>query len=235
MCGRYSLAKDEKQVQADFPSFEVLAGLAARYNIAPTQPVPVLLDDGRPRMEIVNWGLVPPWADSPAVASSLINARAETVAEKPSFKNAFRRKRCIIPADGWYEWATARGGDKRPFYFFRRDRRCLALAGLWEEWHHADGSLVMSCAIITTEANALVSGVHDRMPVILDPEDFDQWVSREEGNPARLRALLKPWERDTLDCHPVSTRVNKVANDDQLCIAPTPAVPPGPRQLDLFD
>ena len=234
MCGRYALAKDAMFLKDDFPSFEILMQLAPRYNIAPTQPVAVFLNNDRPRMEIVNWGLVPPWAEDPSRAASLINARAESVAEKPSFKNAFLRKRCLIPADGWYEWSVARNGGKRPFYFHRRDGRAFAMAGIWEEWHSDDGGLVMSCAIITTGPNEIMRPVHDRMPVILEPEDYDQWLSREEGNPARLRALLKPFRDDPLDCYPVSNHVNKVANDDSLCIAPAPARPPGPEQLDLF-
>jgi putative SOS response-associated peptidase YedK len=235
MCGRYSLARDQKLLQEDFPSFDILLTLSPRYNIAPTQPVAVLLDDGRRRMEIMNWGLIPPWSAGPGSGPPLINARSDTVAEKPSFKNALRRKRCLMPADGWYEWSERRGPkNKRPYYFRHRQGRAFAFAAIWEEWHHPEGSLVVSCAMITTEPNEIAGAVHDRMPVILAPEDYDLWLDRTEDNPARLRALLKPCPDEWIDVYPVSNHVNRVAHDDSLCIAPAPASTAGPEQLDLF-
>ena len=215
MCGRYSLTSPLEAVRQ---LFDVTGGgnLAPRYNIAPTQTVPVVRrDDAAPsgrELAQLTWGLVPSWAKDPAMGARLINARAETVAEKPSFRSAYRRRRCLVPADGFYEWKKENGG-KQPYRIAFADNRPFAFAGLWEHWQGKDGSEIESFTIITTDSNATSEPIHDRMPVILPHEDaVDAWMFGE-ADPDRLKALLRPAPDDYLAVSRVSQLANSVKND----------------------
>lgn len=196
------------------------AELAPRYNIAPTQPVAtVLVVTGDRRMRRMRWGLVPHWAKDLLIGSRMINARAETVAEKPSFRRAFRERRCLVLADGFYEWRRE-GKRKQPMYVARKDREPFAFAGLWETWRPPDGGeAVESCTIITTEANEVVAAFHHRMPVILDAEGVDAWLD-EDADEAALLELLRPCPAGLMEAWPVSDVVNSPAHETARCIEP---------------
>lgn len=217
MCGRYTLAADPAAIAEQF-AIQPLAHYAPRYNIAPTQPVLVVHGaDGGRAARLVRWGLVPSWAKDVKIGNRMINARAETVAEKPAFRAALRRRRCLVPASGYFEWASGPGG-KQPWYIHARDGGCLAFAGLWEHWEH-DGAVLESCAIITCAANARLAGIHDRMPVTLASADYARWLAPERAGPPPLD-LLVPAADDALACYPVSTRVNSPRHDAADCIEP---------------
>jgi putative SOS response-associated peptidase YedK len=216
MCGRYTLAQAVDRLAEAFDLDEV-PSMPSRYNIAPTQPVPVVRSGGQAqRLDLLHWGLVPSWSKDPAIGSRLINARAETLTEKPSFRAAFRRRRCLIPADGFYEWQRLER-KKQPYYFCRDDHQPFAFAGLWEHWESADGELD-SCTIVTTAANDLLKSIHDRMPVILQPEDYEQWLDPQIQETDRLQHLLYPDEDSSFIRYPVSTKVNRPQNDSPECI-----------------
>ncbi len=194
--------------------------LAPRYNIAPSQDAPVVraADDGGAReLAMLRWGLIPPWAKEAAIGNRMINARAETAAEKPSFRAAFKKRRCLVPADGFYEWKLE-GTRKQPYRVFLDGGGTLAFAGLWERWR-GGGETIESFAILTTDANPLLAPIHDRMPVILEPAAWPAWLEVEGTPPEALAALLAPAPDDALDAYPVSTRVNSPRNDDADCIA----------------
>ncbi len=218
MCGRFTLTLNGEQLQAAFPQFNVPAVIQPRYNIAPSQPVAAVPNDGTQAVTFFLWGFIPSWAKEPR---GFINARAETLAEKPAFRAAYRRRRCLILADGFYEWPK---GKKRtpkvPWRFLRRDGQPFAFAGLWEVWHAPDGSEVPTCTIITVPANEVVATVHDRMPAILRPEDYATWLSPEEISPRSLQPLLRPYPAEMMQGYPVSPRVNNPRVDDPSCIAP---------------
>jgi putative SOS response-associated peptidase YedK len=232
MCGRYSLTTPVEGLRQLF-DFPERPNLAPRYNIAPTQSVaavrrapPVAEQSGESppaggqHLVLLRWGLIPHWAKDASIGSRMINARAETLAEKPSFRAAFHKRRCLIVADGFYEWQKQDKGPKQPYRIARRDGGPFAFAGLWERWRDAAaGSLVESCTIVTTEANALLRPIHDRMPVILPPPAFTAWLDPETGSEAAL-ALLRPYGGDDLVAYRISLRVNSVANDDDAIIAP---------------
>ncbi len=254
MCGRYALSL----AVVDFPKdFGVEAPppempLANRYNIAPTQPVMIVREDydtgsGRRELAHVVWGLIPSWAESPSIGAKMINARTETVTEKPAFRNALKRRRCLIPTTGFYEWrqtsentsqssavphiendlfssgSEARapapappppgGVRKIPYYFYLRDEKPFAFAGLWEIWHGPDGELLESCTILTTRANDLLSGFHDRMPVILPRDSYDVWLNPTVQDPGEVAPLLQSYPADKMTFHEVSTLVNSPRND----------------------
>jgi putative SOS response-associated peptidase YedK len=234
MCGRYTLTAPVAEMARLF-GFSDRPNLDARFNIAPTQPIAVIrpaAGKGR-ELALVRWGLVPPWADDPAIGSRMINARGESVAEKASFRNAFRKRRCLVPADGFYEWRqpsgsdgakTAKGAKKQPYRIVRRDRQPFAFAGLWEVWHGPKGGNrieppLETATIITTTANAVLKPLHDRMPVILDPADYALWLDPDAPAEA-AESLLRPCPEDWLEIYPVSTQVNSVRNQDESCIAP---------------
>jgi len=189
--------------------------LEPRYNIAPTQLVPTVLrlpkqsDRG---LHLLRWGLIPSWAKDSAIGARLINARAETAAEKPSFRSAFRQRRCLIVADGFYEWQRQER-KKQPFYFRLQDGQPFAFAGLWEHWEAPDGEAIESCTILTTEANEVLLPIHDRMPVILDPKDYDLWVDPAVQKPELLQGLLRPYQSKAMTSYAVSARVNNPANN----------------------
>jgi putative SOS response-associated peptidase YedK len=220
MCGRFTLTATPKAIAETFQVPE-LPGLEPRYNIAPTQPVPIIRNaEGASSRALVQvrWGLIPSWADDPSIGNRLINARAETAAEKPSFRAAFRHRRCLIPASGFYEWQKV-GTKKQPHYIRPPDNAPFAFAGLWEHWEKGGGP-IESCTILTTEANVLMRPIHDRMPVILGPEAWDRWLDPNEQQAAALKPLLRPCPDGWLTAYPVSTRVNNPKYDGPACIAP---------------
>jgi putative SOS response-associated peptidase YedK len=196
-----------------------LPELQPRYNIAPTQPVAVIRQRGSAReLSLMRWGLIPSWAKDPAIGSRMINARAETVATKPSFRAAFKRRRCLIPADGFYEWQKRDGRTKQPFYIGLKDEQPFAFAGLWESWTAADGSEIESCTVITTAANDLLRELHDRMPVILDEDDYPRWLDPKPVSADNLQSLLHPFPSERMRFYPVNTVVNSPQNEVPQCI-----------------
>jgi putative SOS response-associated peptidase YedK len=221
MCGRYTLRTSDK-VLADLFGLPEQPSLQPRYNIAPTQPVPIIrilrTNPHTKQRELVSlrWGLVPSWAEDPAIGNRMINARAESVASKPSFSGAFKYRRCLVPADGFYEWKKE-GSRKQPVYIRRKDGQPFAFAGLWEEWER-EGEVIESCAIITTEANDLMAEYHDRMPVILNPKDYDLWLDPDVQDPTLLEPLLRPCPSDELEVYPVSRLVNDPRHEDPKCV-----------------
>jgi putative SOS response-associated peptidase YedK len=221
MCGRFTLSLDPGEVRAELGVNEVPEEFFRRYNVAPTQPVAVLRDADNRRIEAFKWGLIPSWAKDPEIGSRMINARSETLSEKPSFRSAFARRRCLVLADGFYEWdkISARKGAKTPYHIHLKDRKLMTFAGLWEVWQPKEGEPVYSCTIITCPANELVGKLHDRMPVILSPEDRWAWVGAS-ANAGELQALLAPYPAAEMALTPVSTRVNSPAYDAPDCIAP---------------
>jgi putative SOS response-associated peptidase YedK len=231
MCGRYSLATpDPTQLRARF-GLEQSVEIRRRYNVAPGDEVLALTTDrdGRPRGEHLRWGLVPSWAESPAVGLKMINARVETVAERPAYRAAFERFRCLILADGFYEWRAAEPAPtavrrpRQPFHITRADHRPFAFAGLWSSWRAPDGERLRTCTIITTTANPRVAPLHDRMPVILDPQAERLWL--DAATPlGQLPELLQGLSADETDLRPVSTAVNDARYDGPECLAdPEPA------------
>lgn len=202
-------------------SLDTSADLVPRYNIAPTQQVSVvrLRADASRELSLLRWGLVPSWAQDPSIGQRMINARAETIASKPSYRAAFRRRRCLVPADGYYEWQKV-GRAKQPYYIRLRDEPLFALAGLWEQWHDTGGELWETFAIITTEANQATRTIHDRMPVILSPQDYAQWldaVCEQSAALEVLQNLLRPYT-GPMQLDPVTTFVNNPRNDSPQCI-----------------
>jgi putative SOS response-associated peptidase YedK len=220
MCGRFTLTVSARVLGELFHVPEP-AGLAPRYNIAPTQQVLVARtgEEGR-ELAGVRWGLVPHWADDLSIGSRMINARGETVASKPAFRSALKHRRCLIPADGFYEWKKV-GAGKQPHLIRFGDGRAFAFAGLWERWLSRDGGApVDSCTIITTTPNELLRDIHDRMPVILPPAAFEDWLRPEPLAAPRLEELLRPYPDSEMEAFPVSRRVNSPAYDGPECIAP---------------
>ncbi|MBI1294093.1 hypothetical protein GC175_03930 [bacterium] len=220
MCGRFALRASPEQLAELFDLPEAPPA-APRYNIAPTQPVFSVRTNphtGVREATFFTWGLVPSWADDPSIGSRMINARAETVAEKPSFRAAYKYRRCLIPTDSFYEWQKTKEG-KQPHLIGMADGAPFAFAGLWEHWER-NGSVIESCTILTTDANELVSPIHNRMPVILDPADFDEWLSPKIQGGDKLRHLLRPFPKERMKAYPVSTLVNNPRNEDPSCVAP---------------
>jgi putative SOS response-associated peptidase YedK len=218
MCGRFTQASDGEIVARVFELKET-PKLAPRYNIAPTQDVAAVRAAGSGGRELVllHWGLIPSWAKERAIGSRMINARAETLAEKPAFRSAFRARRCLIVADGFYEWQKL-GTRKQPHFIGFKDGRPFAFAGLWERWRGEGSEHVESCTIVTTEANELLAPLHDRMPVILDPDDFARWIDPADDDTERLAGLLKPYPAEPLRAYPVSLLVNNPGNDSPACV-----------------
>jgi putative SOS response-associated peptidase YedK len=219
MCGRFTLRSPAGVIVAQFGLRE-LAELAARYNIAPTQNVLAIRVDDATRAwqpAWLRWGLIPSWAKDEKIGAQLINARAETIAEKPSFRSAFKQRRCLVVADGFYEWKES-GRAKQPFHIRRRDQQPFAFAGLWERWRGGDGALE-TCTIITTEANELMRPLHERMPVILAPRDYGEWLA-PAAKPEALQALLSASDAAELEVVPVNPVVNNARHDAPDCLAP---------------
>lgn len=250
MCGRFTIKTPLQDIREAFAIDEVdaaAARLVERYNVAPSQEVPVVRAvDGsagggprRRRLSLVRWGLVPFWARDDKIGYRTINARAETVATAPAFRAAFTRRRCLVVADGFYEWKRA-GRSRFGYWIRRRDGEPFAMAGLWERWKGPDGRLdppLESCTIITTDANEVVAPIHDRMPVILDPEDHARWLDPAEARGDLLEPLLRPCPARLLETIPVGTFVNDVRHEGPRCIErfeEPPAAAPGPDQARLF-
>jgi putative SOS response-associated peptidase YedK len=226
MCGRYTLSSPADVLMALLKVDEVDADFSveARYNIAPTTEVPCVgsTQEGRRKLRTLRWGLIPRWAKDAKQAFRMINARSETVAEKPAFRVPFRRRRVLVPADGFYEWVK-RGEVKQPYLIRRVDRVPMVFAGIWERWTPKDGEPVDSMSILTTEANQRLAEVHHRMPVILPEEHWSRWLDRSEVDPDRLVPLLTARPDDELDFVAVSRRVNSVRNDDPSLLEPVDA------------
>lgn len=224
MCGRFTLRSSPAAVAEHFGLDPAgLPDLPPRYNIAPTQPVAAVApsSEGEVRsLALLRWGLVPHWVKDPDDFPTLINARAETAPEKPAFRDAFGSRRCLVVADGFYEWEKPDGGGpKQPYYVRRPDGGPFGFAGLWERWSGGEGRTVDSCTILTTEANELLRPIHDRMPVVLDRAHHDAWLDPASSR-SQLEALLRPAPDDALRAFPVSRRVNSPEHDDPACIEP---------------
>lgn len=218
MCGRFTLTVTMEKLRDFFPLFDI-PDFKPRFNIAPTQMVLAVRIIGgrtRPLVEPLRWGLIPFWADDKKIGARLINARADTVASKPAFRAAFKSRRCLILADGFYEWQQLED-KKQPYHIRFQDRKPFALAGLWEKWDKKD-EVVESCTIITTEANEVLSPLHDRMPVILQEDAFDPWLDLQFKDVTSLKALLKPFPGNEMESVPVSTMVNNARNESPLVL-----------------
>jgi putative SOS response-associated peptidase YedK len=193
--------------------------LTPRYNIAPTQQVAVVRASANGNtLHMLRWGLIPSWSKDSSASARMINARSETAAEKPAFRAAFKQRRCLIPANGFFEW-QGKGRQKQPFYFQLDDGQLFAFAGLWEAWKGPDG-LVETCTILTTNANDVLQPIHDRMPVIIDPANYALWLNSSLHDPGPLQDLLRPYPSEAMRTYPVSTVVNKPANETPQCVAP---------------
>ncbi len=221
MCGRFTLTANPADFADEFDDAEFPQQFAPRYNISPSQPVLSILNDGKLAATFVLWGLIPSWAKDPTIGSRLINARAETLSEKPAFRGALKYKRCVIPADGFYEWKSQPGTkSKIPHYIRLKTRKPFALAGLWDEWHSPDGATVRTCTIVTTAPNSLMAGLHDRMPVILKSGAVGDWLDPSPRAAESLAGILGPHPAKLMEAYPVSTLVNSPSNDREECVAP---------------
>jgi len=219
MCGRYRLSRRKQIIEEHFDCDSWDYDWNPRFNIAPTQPVPVIRQ--RPKeparqISLMRWGLIPHWAKEPSIATSTINAKSETAATKPAFRDPLKFRRCLIPADGFYEWKRTVKA-KQAFCFEIEDGELFAFAGLWDGWKDPSGNWIKTCSILTTTPNALTATVHDRMPVILDRESYDLWLDPGMQNVAAISQLLKPYDASQMQLYPVSSRVNHVTNDDEEC------------------
>lgn len=232
MCGRYSLTRKEQELVERFGIEQLLiekAEMKPRYNIAPTQLVPVIIDsDGKRVLAEMKWGLIPFFAKDAKKTKPIINARSETIAEKPFFKHSANKRRCLIPADGFFEWKKA-NKDKIPLFIHLANKELFAFAGLWDEWKSPEGEMLRTCTIITTEANDFMAAVHDRMPVIVRPEHESLWMDPSIKDIEKLRVVLEPLEGEKLDMYRVSSQVNSPKFDTPELVEPVPA------QTNLFD
>lgn len=217
MCGRYTLNHTTQQITTRFQVTEPLADAQPRYNIAPSQPVLVVTENSPRALRAMQWGLIPSWAKDPAIGNKMINARAETLAEKPSFKTALVRRRCLIPADGFYEWQKM-GAAKQPMRIHRKDDALFGFAGLWDVWRSPEGAQIQTCTIITVGPNELMAPIHNRMPAILRAEEEAIWLSPSTQNVPELLAMLKPYPEEELEAYAVSRAVNAPTVDDPICI-----------------
>jgi putative SOS response-associated peptidase YedK len=221
MCGRFTITIEPAFFQQELDLGQVPSEWTPRYNTAPSQDIPVVLDKDSRDVEMLRWGLIPFWAKDEKIGYRMINARSETIQEKPSFRNAFKQRRCLILADGFYEWQKQSGSaPKVPFYFQLADGAPFAFAGIWETWNPAQDEMVRSCAIITTEPNDLVAVAHDRMPVMLDKDMMWAWL--EEKPADDLQAMLAPYPAEKMRAHPVGLAVNNPKNDSAECVRPLP-------------
>jgi putative SOS response-associated peptidase YedK len=222
MCGRYRLSRRKQLVEEYFDTESDESEWAPRYNIAPSQPVPVIRQNPKePRRELslMRWGLIPSWASDSSGAARMINARSETAGTKPAFRDPLTNRRCLIPADGFYEWQRT-GKVKQPYCFEVNDGELFAFAGIWDRWTDQNRNTVETCSILTTSPNAVTSFVHDRMPVILVPDSYDIWLDPGMRDVTTASELLKPYDAHLMRCYPISSRINHVANDDEECSAP---------------
>jgi putative SOS response-associated peptidase YedK len=233
MCGRYTLTASPEVLRALF-AYAEQPNFPQRFNIAPTQPIAIVrMVEGKRQFALVRWGLLPSWVKDPKTFTLLINARGESAAEKPAFRAAMKRRRCLIPADGFYEWQAA-GDRKRPFFVRAKSGAPLAFAGLWETWTGPNGEELETAAIVTTRANRTLAPIHERMPVIVPPEAFNLWLDTANVDARTAAALIAPAGDDLLEAYEISTAVNRVANDNPqlttpLALRPEPATPPAKR------
>jgi putative SOS response-associated peptidase YedK len=219
MCGRFYLDVQQDALMSYFDLATILQ-LTPRYNIAPSQNIAAVITSNHGRKMVkLRWGLIPFWAKDEKIGYSTINARAETVESKPAFRTAFKQRRCLIPASGFFEWKAKKEG-KQPYYIHPKHNTLFAFAGLYEHWRNSKGEQVDTCTILVTDANAIVKQVHDRMPVILSPEHFNSWLDPDNINRSGLKALLKPWPEDETDLYAVSKKISNPKNDDPECISP---------------
>lgn len=228
MCGRYVLSSPPELIRALF-QYEDQPNFPPRYNIAPTQPIAIVrLIEGKRQFALVRWGLLPSWVKDPTTFSLVINARGESVREKPAFRAAMKYRRCLIPVDGFYEW-KAMGARKQPFFIRARSRETFAFAGLWESWSGPNGEELETAAIVTTEANGTLEDIHNRMPVIVPPAAFDLWLNCAHVDDKTAEMLIKPAPKELLEVYEVSTAVNRTANDSAQLIEilpPTQVIAP---------
>ncbi|MCB1033456.1 MAG: SOS response-associated peptidase [Acidobacteria bacterium] len=221
MCGRYTLHTPGETVAEIFDVTESVE-LAPRYNIAPTQEVAVvgLSHQGNRSLGFMRWGLIPSWAKDPSIGNRLINARSESAAEKPAFRSSFKKRRCLVPADGFYEWKKV-GDGKQPHYLRMKTGAPFAIAGLWARWHGGEGDPVQSCTLLTTTPNEVAGAIHDRMPVILPAAAYSSWLDPETP-PEALQELLVPYPAEEMEAYPVHPMVGNPRNDTPKCIEPLP-------------
>ena len=230
MCGRYRLTAKERYLRDHF-GIDGDLSWEPRWNIAPTQPIPVIRQDAKePRraFSLLRWGLIPYWAKDASIGFRTINGMSETAADKPAFRDAMRQRRCLIPADAFYEWQRLGAKEKQPYSFGMIDDSVFAFAGLWERWRDPAGESVETCTILTTKPNGLVAGVHDRMPVILKTDDYESWLDPGVTNVTLVADCLQPFDARLMKKYPVSTRVNRAENDDQDCAREVPITGPAP-------
>ncbi|QGQ23396.1 SOS response-associated peptidase [Gimesia benthica] len=220
MCARFFLFSPDEEIKRLFQMVS-FPRVSPRYNIAPSQPVLAITNAGA-ELEVrhFQWGFIPAWSKDPQPGQAMINARSETAASKPSFKNAFRYRRCLIPANGFYEWKSAGNRSKQAMCVRLGEEPLFAMAGLWEQWSSLDGSELETCSVLTTAANSLLEGIHPRMPVILRPEQYRKWLSADTTPIPQLETLLQTYPADEMQAYPVSSFVNRVANDSPECIEP---------------
>jgi putative SOS response-associated peptidase YedK len=226
MCGRYRLTAKERYLRDHF-GLEGDVSWEPRWNIAPTQKVPIIRQDRKePKRSfgLVRWGLIPSWAKDEKTGLKAINAMSETASDKPTFRDAMRHRRCLVAADGFYEWQKLGPKEKQPYCFAMVNGSLFAFAGLWETWRNPAGEAIETCTILTTKPNSLVSDVHDRMPVILKPDDYELWLDPGFADVAAIADCLKPFDPRSMKKYPVSTRVNRADNDDAECAREVPSV-----------
>lgn len=222
MCGRYRLSRRKRIIEEHFDTVDWQDDWNPRYNIAPTQPVPVIRQHPKEpvrQISTMRWGLIPSWAKDTSGAARMINARSETAHSLPAFRDAMKQRRCLVPADGFYEWQR-RGSAKQPFCFEVANGGLFAFAGLWERWRDPSGQWIKTCSILTTTPNAVTTAIHDRMPVILQPDSYDLWLDPGMTNVQVVSELLKPYDARSMRSYPISSRVNHVGNDDEECSRP---------------
>ncbi len=222
MCGRYAITTAPEAMRRLFGYLEQ-PNFPPRYNVAPTQPIPIVrLHEGKRHFGLVRWGLLPAWVKNPKHFTLLINARGESVNDKPAFRNAMKYRRCLIPADGFFEWKPD-GKVKRPYFVYRKDRAPFAFAGLWENWMGPNGEEVETAAIVTTEASSSIAHIHHRMPVMLEPDQFDMWLDTKNVDAQTATALIGPLSDEKVAAHAISQKVNRVVNDAPEVTAPLTA------------
>jgi putative SOS response-associated peptidase YedK len=222
MCGRYRLSRRKQIIEEHFDTSDWQDDWSPRYNVAPTQPVPVIRQHPKEpirQISLMKWGLIPSWSKDTSGAASMINARSETAATKPAFRDPIRFRRCLIPADAFYEWKRMEK-IKQPYCFEVNDGELFAFAGLWDGWKDPSGNWIKTCSILTTTPNAVTATAHDRMPVILVRDSYDLWLDPDMQNVAAISEMLKPYDARMMRCYPVSTRINHVGNDDEECSRP---------------
>ncbi len=219
MCGRFAIVVDGNALQQQFNLAPVAVDFSPRFNIAPTQPVPVITNEHPDQLDMLRWGLIPSWAKDISIGSKMINARAEGIEDKPAFRAAFNRRRCLVPASGFYEWQS-RDEGKQPMYIHLKQEPLFAMAGLWEVWRDGEGRDLRTFTIITTSANSFMKSIHERMPVILHPDDYHTWLQEEDVPANILKFLLRPFEPESMTAYDVSKAVNRAGYDSAELIEP---------------